>query len=159
MYFTRKHKARPGVSREGGRAVRSGGICRPDLAKLPAGAVKALGAALPAARVRNLQFFREQDQVVGFFKPNYTETFPSMLLQPESEEELKSIFAWARKEKVTLGVKSGGHHPASPWQSGAAVLDLQKLNGIRIDPLDDGAGVAHVQTGARWHEVYAAVSA
>jgi FAD/FMN-containing dehydrogenase len=82
---------------------------------------------------------------------------PALLVQPTSNEDVARTIAFARGQGADLTVRGGGHSGAGNAVSeGAVMIDLSRLDGVRVDP---EARRAHVGGGAAWAAVDAATAA
>ena len=74
---------------------------------------------------------------------------PGLVLQPENAEEVSRALLYAREQDVPLAVRSGGHGISGrSTLDGGIIIDLGKLNGIRVD-----GEKAYLGPGARWGHV------
>jgi hypothetical protein len=74
---------------------------------------------------------------------------PGLVLQPANAEEVSQALIYAREQDVPLAVRSGGHGISGrSTLDGGIIIDLGKLNGIRVD-----GGKALIGPGARWGHV------
>ena len=62
------------------------------------------------------------------------ERYPELIVYPEQEEHVRTIVLYAKKEKTSIGIKSGGHSwTASFLRDGGVLIDLIKMNKFRFD--------------------------
>src|SRR5688500_7471073 len=81
---------------------------------------------------------------------------PALIVRPTSTEEVAATLALARETGTDVTVRGGGHSAAgSCVQPGAVMVDLSRMNGVR---LDSEARRAHVDGGASWAAVDAATA-
>jgi alkanesulfonate monooxygenase SsuD/methylene tetrahydromethanopterin reductase-like flavin-dependent oxidoreductase (luciferase family) len=74
---------------------------------------------------------------------------PGLVIRPESVEEVVEALGFARKQKVTLSIRSGGHRISGrSTNDGGIVIDLAKLNQIKV--LDPESGRIRLGPAARW---------
>jgi FAD/FMN-containing dehydrogenase len=74
---------------------------------------------------------------------------PGLVLQPETAEEVSRALLYAREQDVPLAVRSGGHGISGrSTLDGGIIIDLGKLDGIRVDGTKATLG-----PGARWGHV------
>jgi FAD/FMN-containing dehydrogenase len=81
---------------------------------------------------------------------------PALIVQPESSAQVADVLAFARARGAEVTVRGGGHSFAgNAVADGAIMIDLSRLNGVRVDP---EARRAHVGGGAAWAAVDAATA-
>jgi alkanesulfonate monooxygenase SsuD/methylene tetrahydromethanopterin reductase-like flavin-dependent oxidoreductase (luciferase family) len=79
---------------------------------------------------------------------------PGLVLQVRSPGEVADALAFARKQKVPLGIRSGGHGISGrSTNDGGIVIDLSRMNAIEI--LDPATRRFRADAGARWVDVAA----
>src|SRR5918997_104656 len=82
---------------------------------------------------------------------------PGLVTRPESVEEVVEALGFARKQEVTLSVRSGGHGISGrSTNDGGIVIDLAKLNQIEV--LDPESGRIRLGPAARWGHVARALA-
>jgi FAD/FMN-containing dehydrogenase len=81
---------------------------------------------------------------------------PALIVRPTSTEEVAQTVLWVREQGADLTVRGGGHSGAgTAVADGAVMLDLSRLDGVRVDP---EARRVHVGGGATWGAVDAATA-
>ena len=81
---------------------------------------------------------------------------PALIVRPTSTEDVAATLALARETGTDVTVRGGGHSAAgSCVEQGAVMVDLSRMNGVRLD-LE--ARRAHVGGGASWAAVDAATA-
>lgn len=81
---------------------------------------------------------------------------PALIVQPTSTEQVADIVSFARAHGVHLTVRGGGHGFAgNAVADDAIMIDLSRLNSVRVDPQ---ARRAYVGGGASWAPVDAATA-
>jgi FAD/FMN-containing dehydrogenase len=81
---------------------------------------------------------------------------PGAIVRPTSAEEVARVVTTARAQGVDLTVRGGGHSSAgNAVADGAIMIDLSRMNGVRVDP---EARRAHVGGGASWAALDAATA-
>ncbi len=79
---------------------------------------------------------------------------PGLVLRPRDTAGVVEALAFARRQPVPLGIRSGGHGVSGrSTNDGGIVLDLTHLDGIEV--LDEATRRIRVGAGARWGEVAA----
>lgn len=75
---------------------------------------------------------------------------PLLIVRPTGVADVRDAIAFARREKVPLAVRCGGHQVAGLGTTeGGVLLDLSSLKGVHVDP---GTGIAHASAGTLWGE-------
>jgi FAD/FMN-containing dehydrogenase len=81
---------------------------------------------------------------------------PALITRPTSDEDVAAAIAFARAQGLELSVRGGGHgYAGKAVVDGGVVIDLSRLDGVRVDP--DARRVA-VGGGAHWAAVDAATA-
>jgi FAD/FMN-containing dehydrogenase len=81
---------------------------------------------------------------------------PALIVRPASTGEVASAVSSIREAGADMTVRGGGHSPAgSSVADGAVMIDLSRMNGVRVNP---GARRAYVGAGASWAAVDAATA-
>src|SRR4051794_9267274 len=81
---------------------------------------------------------------------------PAAIVRPTSAEDVARIVTTPRAEGVDLTVRGGGHSGAGhAVAEGAIMIDLSRMNGVRVDA---GARRAYVGGGATWAALDAATA-
>jgi FAD/FMN-containing dehydrogenase len=81
---------------------------------------------------------------------------PAAIVRPTSVDDVASAVAVLRSRGVDLTVRGGGHSGAgNAVAEGAVMIDLSRMNGVRVDT---EARRAYVGGGARWETVDAATA-
>src|SRR5438045_5013842 len=76
---------------------------------------------------------------------------PAAIAYCESEADVSEAIAFARKEGLTIAIRSGGHNGGGLGSvDGGLVIDLSPMKTIEVEPK---AQVVHVQGGALLKEV------
>ena len=79
---------------------------------------------------------------------------PGLVIQVTDADQVASALAFARKQSVPLGIRSGGHGISGrSTNDGGIVIDLSRLNTIEI--LDPATRRVRIGPGARWADVAA----
>src|SRR5207237_7246995 len=81
---------------------------------------------------------------------------PLAVVRCESVEDVRQTVLWARRQRVPIVARSGGHSYAGYSTTTGVVADLTPLNGIRLHP---ASGTAAMGAGCRLIDVYAALAA
>src|SRR5262245_11213690 len=89
------------------------------------------------------------------YNERYDAVRPLGVLRASSAEDVRQAVLWARRYRVRLTVRSGGHSYAGYSTSTGLVVDLRSLRSISLGP----TGVATVGSGARLVDVDAALAA
>jgi FAD/FMN-containing dehydrogenase len=81
---------------------------------------------------------------------------PALIVRPTSNEDVVRTIAFARAHGLDLTIRGGGHSGAgNAVAEGALMIDLSRLDGVRVDP---DARRAYVGGGASWAAVDAATA-
>jgi FAD/FMN-containing dehydrogenase len=81
---------------------------------------------------------------------------PAAIVRPDSAEQVARAVTAARSQGVDLTVRGGGHSGAgNAVAEGAVMIDLSRMNGVRVDP---AARRAYVGGGATWAALDAATA-
>lgn len=81
---------------------------------------------------------------------------PALIVQPTSSAQVADVLAFARAQGADLTVRGGGHSFAgNAVADGAIMIDLSRLNGVRVD---SRTRRAYVGGGATWAAVDAATA-
>src|SRR4051794_17647942 len=81
---------------------------------------------------------------------------PALIVRPTSNEDVVRTLAFARARGMDLTIRGGGHSGAgNAVAEGALMIDLSRLDGVRVDP---EARRAYVGGGAAWAAVDAATA-
>jgi len=86
-------------------------------------------------------------------RPLIGSTIPDAVVQPESEEELVKLAAWAHENKIALtprGKATSGYGGALPVKKGV-VVDFWRLRGVVV--IDEKAHTVTVQPGISWEQL------
>lgn len=76
---------------------------------------------------------------------------PYAILKCTGPADVLAGVEFARERAIDLAVKSGGHHVSGTAVcDDGLVLDLERMNGVRVDPV---AKTARVEAGATWGDV------
>ncbi|MDG4787890.1 LLM class flavin-dependent oxidoreductase [Micromonospora sp. WMMD1102] len=82
---------------------------------------------------------------------------PALVLRPGNAAEVAEALAYARAQRTTISVRSGGHGISGrSTNDGGILLDLSKLN--RIEVLDRATRRIRLEPGARWGQVAQALA-
>lgn len=65
--------------------------------------------------------------------PRFDAVRPLAIVQPLGTEDIRRTVLWARRHGVRLAVRAGGHSYGGYSTCSGVVLDLRRLNGIRVD--------------------------
>ncbi|PJJ73400.1 FAD/FMN-containing dehydrogenase [Diaminobutyricimonas aerilata] len=97
------------------------------------------------------------DPSFGSVRSNYLRGGnPGLVLRPADVDGVARSLAFARRQPVPLGIRSGGHGVSGrSTNDGGIVLDLGRLDGIEV--LDEATRRIRVGAGARWGDVAAAL--
>lgn len=95
------------------------------------------------------------DATFGGVRNNYMRGgSPGLVLLPRSRTEVVDALAYARRQPVPLGIRSGGHGISGrSTNDGGVVIDLSRLN--RVEVIDEASRLVRVEPGARWADVAA----
>jgi FAD/FMN-containing dehydrogenase len=81
---------------------------------------------------------------------------PALITRPTSEDDVATAIAFARAQGLELSVRGGGHgYAGKAVVDGGVVIDLSRLDGVRVDPASRRATVGG---GASWAAVDAATA-
>lgn len=81
---------------------------------------------------------------------------PSLVLQPQTPQEVSAAVLFAQEQGVEVGTRSGGHgFSGRSTNRGGIVIDVGGLNQIQV--LDKANRIVRVGPGARWGQVAAAI--
>jgi FAD/FMN-containing dehydrogenase len=76
---------------------------------------------------------------------------PAAVLRATGPADVMAAVDVARTNDLALSVKGGGHHVSgSAVCDGGLMIDLSRMNGVRVDP---DAATARVEAGATWGDV------
>jgi FAD/FMN-containing dehydrogenase len=82
---------------------------------------------------------------------------PSLITRPATTEAVATVIALCRETGTDLTVRGGGHSEAGNCvEDGAVMIDLSRMNDVRVDP---GTRRAYVGAGSSWADVDAATAA
>lgn len=87
------------------------------------------------------------------FNTRYDGVRPLAVVQPVDVRDVQQVVLWARKHRVRLAARSGGHSYAGYSTTTGVLVDLSRLNAIRLS-----GGIASVGAGARLIDVYQALA-
>ncbi|QHT48488.1 FAD-binding oxidoreductase [Bacillus sp. SB49] len=78
--------------------------------------------------------------------------FPLVIVYCERKEDVKNAIRWARRHRVSIRIRSGGHHYEG-YSTGdfVLVIDISRLNALR---LDEHHHLLYMGAGAKNTEVY-----
>jgi FAD/FMN-containing dehydrogenase len=82
------------------------------------------------------------------FNMRYDGVRPLAVAQPVNVRDVQQIVLWARKHRVRLAARSGGHSYAGYSTTSGVIVDLSHLNAIRLSD-----GIATVGAGAQMIDV------
>jgi FAD/FMN-containing dehydrogenase len=81
---------------------------------------------------------------------------PALIVRPASTEQVARTLAFVREAGAEVTVRGGGHSPAGSCVAEEAVMiDLSRMDGVRVDP---AARRAYVGGGSTWAAVDAATA-
>jgi hypothetical protein len=86
------------------------------------------------------------------FNHRYSHIHPAGISLCANEDDVRESVIWAREQEVPLAIRSGGHNYAGYSTSPGLVIDLARLNEVRVD---DRNGTVAVEPGATNVDVYA----
>ena len=89
----------------------------------------------------------------GLFKPLVGKTVPDAVVQPDNEDELKELVAWATNRNIPLvprGKGSSGYGGIIPTRKGI-VVDFYRMKNVLA--VDDAAETVTVQPGITWEQL------
>ena len=89
------------------------------------------------------------------YQQRFDNIHPLGVVQPLSAADVSQIVLWAKKTKVPLAIRSGGHSYAGYSTGKGLVVDLRKLGGVS---LSSASGIATIGAGARLIDVEAALA-
>ncbi len=82
---------------------------------------------------------------------------PGLVLRPTDAGQVAEALRFARKQRVPLSVRSGGHGISGrSTNDGGIVIDLSRMSAIEV--IDEAARRVRVEPGARWSDVAAALA-
>jgi len=88
------------------------------------------------------------------YSPRFDSIHPEAIVLAETVEDVAHTIRWARRHRVHLVPRSGGHSYGGYSTTTGVVLDVSRLNRVRVS-----GGHAVVGAGARLVDVYAALAA
>jgi len=86
------------------------------------------------------------------FNKRYDGVRPLAVAQPVNARDVQQVVLWARKHRVRLAARSGGHSYAGYSTTTGVLVDLSRLNAIRLS-----GWIATVGAGARMIDIYQAL--
>lgn len=89
------------------------------------------------------------------FDPRFDGIQPAALAYCASPEDVQTCLAFVRRFRLPLAVRSGGHSYAGYSTNTGLVVDITRMNALKIDA---GASTASIGAGARLIDVYAALA-
>jgi len=126
----------------------------PDIETLAPYFIRLLGA--DAVHLEGAAFNEFRDPFEG---PGATAHRPSLVVQPESTEQIQAILRVAGEQRVPLWTSSMGRNfgygGSAPVESGAIVLNLRRMN--RILDIDVKQGFALLEPGVTFQQLYEAL--
>jgi FAD/FMN-containing dehydrogenase len=87
------------------------------------------------------------------FNTRYDGVRPLAVVQPVSVRDVQQVVLWARRHRVRLAARSGGHSYAGYSTTSGVVVDLSRLDGVRLS-----GSVATIGAGARVIDVCQALA-
>jgi FAD/FMN-containing dehydrogenase len=104
---------------------------------------------------------RVRGALIGFDDPGYDEVrrlyngmidkSPGLIVQCADVADVIACVNFAREHEVLLAIRGGGHNgPGLGSCNDGLVIDLSRLKGIRVDPMNR---TVRVEAGCRWGEV------
>jgi FAD/FMN-containing dehydrogenase len=94
------------------------------------------------------------DRARLLFSPKFDSIHPQAIVLAETVEDVAHTIRWARRHRVHLVPRSGGHSYGGYSTTTGVVLDVSRLRPVRVS-----GGHAVVGAGARLVDVYAALAA
>jgi FAD/FMN-containing dehydrogenase len=94
------------------------------------------------------------DAVSRPFNERYRQVRPCGVLSVANPTDVGLAIKWARERGLPIAARGGGHSYAGNSVTSGLVLDLQKLDQVRVDP---STGLVTVGGGARMKAIYAAL--
>jgi FAD/FMN-containing dehydrogenase len=94
------------------------------------------------------------DRARQLSSPRFDSVHPEAIVLCETVEDVAHTIRWARRHRVHLVPRSGGHSYGGYSMTTGVVLDVSRLNRVRVS-----GGHAVVGAGARLVDVYAALAA
>jgi FAD/FMN-containing dehydrogenase len=95
--------------------------------------------------------------VAHVYNERFDGVLPHWVARPIDAADVRGAVRWAVAHGVPLRARSGGHSYAGySTLSGGAVLDLRKMNSVRVDRAH---GIARIGPGAQLIDVYAGLAA
>jgi FAD/FMN-containing dehydrogenase len=86
------------------------------------------------------------------YQERFDDIYPLGVVQPISAADIVQIVLWARKAKVKLVIRGGGHSYAGYSTGSGLVVDLRRMSSAH---LNSASGVATIGAGARLMDVEA----
>jgi FAD/FMN-containing dehydrogenase len=96
----------------------------------------------------------DYDQARLLYSPRFDSIHPEAIVLAETVEDVVHTIRWARRHRVHLVPRSGGHSYGGYSTTTGVVLDVSRLNRVRVS-----GGQAVVGAGALLVDVYAALAA
>lgn len=95
---------------------------------------------------------KNYDRAVATENLLYRFSLPDFVVQPETVEHVQHVIKQARADKIHITIKNGGHsYSGSSTAHRGILLDLSRMKRVELDM---EAGIATLQGGAQWGNVY-----
>jgi FAD/FMN-containing dehydrogenase len=89
------------------------------------------------------------------YNTRFNGTSPVAIAYCESAGDVAAALSWARRARVPLAARSGGHSYAGYSTTRGLVVDVTRMKGVQLG----GGGIARIGAGARLVDIYAALAA
>jgi len=86
------------------------------------------------------------------YQQRFDNVYPIGVVQPLSPSDIGQIVTWAKKEKVRLVIRSGGHSYGGYSTGGGLVVDLRRMSSVNLNAT---SGVVTIGAGSRLIDVEA----
>ena len=92
------------------------------------------------------------EQARVLYQQRFDDVYPLGVVQPLSAADVSQIVVWAKKAKVRLVIRSGGHSYAGYSTGRGLVVDLRRMSSLN---LSSASGIVTIGAGARLVDVEA----
>ena len=90
------------------------------------------------------------DRARVIYQERFDSVQPLGVVQPLSSADIKQIVGWAKKNRVQLAIRSGGHSYAGYSTGTGLVVDLRRMSSVA---LNKSSGIVTIGAGARLIDV------